>query len=284
MGAALSTFWSTFHLERDRAELDLEEVVYETLRVLGTILEGLVKPLVLALAAHVQLASGSSTVHDWSFGKAMDVVVKESGGEGPFEILGIRASQWRNIAQHLSVEVNDERIVCRYGSGNQHVLRVRREQLESTLEKSMSLWRGLRVARDLFFLDHFEELRARHLLQSAPSPALRQEASVAVLAGGLASQGFMLVGAQLDSEWSKIAVRDMSSFPPRERPTHANQAVFLVAELFPAPMISVVYREKDGTSASLVIAERDSIMRARESNNPAAAPGEMTFIDMRRTV
>lgn len=280
LSEAGSIFWRLFHLERDRAELEFEEFVHETLSVLGTLLEGLMKPRILALSAQVELGAGIPSASNKTFGKALDIVATEFPDDRVFELSGVRVNQWRNIAQHLSYVVDAEFAVCRYGSDDQHTVRLSRAQLNGVLMGASHIARALKVARELFFLDRFEELR-REGFESQLGRE-RQEACLAVIAGGLASQGFALADASIDSSWSNIVVQEMSDLPPEERAAHASQALFPLAEFCPAPMLSVTYRERDGTSALLVIAPLEVVERARESGNLAAALSEMTFVNLKQ--
>lgn len=273
-------FWNLFHLERDRAELELEEFAHETLSVLGAVLEGLMKPVILALAGQVELEAGKTPTTNMSFGKALDIVSREFSEVSAFELAGVRINQWRNIAQHLSHAVQGETIVCRYGSDNQHSVRVTRAQLNAVLLGASHLWTALKVGRELFFLDHFEDLRREGLDSQLENQ--RPEARLATIAGGLASQGFALADVSITSEWSSIVVQEMSDLPTRDRMIHASQTIFPLGQLCPVPMLSVTYREKDGTAALLVIAPLEVVTKAVESGDLAAALEEMTFVDMKR--
>jgi hypothetical protein len=278
LSKARSVFWNLFHLQRDRTELELQEFVHETMNVLGAMLEGVLKPLILALAGQAQLGMRVQPT-TMTFGAALDLVAEEFPDVGVLNLSGVRVSQWRNIAQHLSYEVEGEAVVCSYGREGQQIVRLTRDQLNEVLLGASHLWTSLKVGRELFFLDRFDELRREGFDENFEDE--RVESRLSVLAGGLASQGFVLADACLDASWSKIVVQDMSDMPPKERAVHASQVIFALGEFCPAPMLSVTYRERDGTPSLLVIAPLDVIKQAQESGDLETAGAEMTFVNLK---
>lgn len=278
LSASLSVFWSAFHLDRDRTTLELEEFLHETLRVLGTFLEGLVKPVVVALATHVELASTVAPTSGKSFGRALELVESEFD-ERVFQIAGVRLNQWRNIAQHLSAAVDGDIIVCRYGTAGDKTVRVTREQLDRVLLRAVHAWTAMKAARQAFFIGRLEDIRQAGLDLNLPKE--RAEASFAVLAGALASQGFALLDASFTADSSDIVIQDMSSMPTDERALHASRAVFPLAQFFPASRLSITYRERDGTPALLAIAPLEAVRRAQEAGNAIIALDDMTLLKLK---
>jgi hypothetical protein len=192
-------------------------------------------------------------------------------------------NQWRNIAQHLSATVETDDIVCRYGANNQHIARLRREDLEAVLAESMIFFRALRLARQLFFFDHLEELHASDLLLVLSSMKQRPEATFMVLLAGIASQGFSVVETSLTPEWSTLVVQDVSTLPAEERRIHASQFVIPLADFRPAPMLSVEYRELDGTPSLLVIIPFEVIERSKSTDDDGSlVANEATFVDLKK--
>lgn len=281
---ALAVFWSLFHLDRERKSLDLDEFLHETLRNIGAILEGLVKPMVLALSRQVLLATGApSGIDQLSFGQALDLIERAGVPQGIFEIRGVRVNQWRNIAQHLSARVQDEHIVCRYGTADQHVTRLQREQLDSVLRSCMHLYERLKTAHEVFFFDHWHDMREAGLLPFASTPKQRPEADLMVLLGGIVSQGFAVIEISQTTKWSSLVVQDVSTMSSDARRIHASQFVVSLASFRPAPMLSVEYRERDGTRSLLTIAPMELIERATAVGDLALVAAEATFVDLKVT-
>jgi len=69
--------------------------------------------------------------------------------------------------------------------------------------------------------------------------------------------------------------------PTDERAIHASRAVFPLAHFFPAPQLSVTYRERDGTPALLVLAPLDTIRRAQEAGSAIVALDDMTLLNLK---
>ncbi len=282
---ALAIFWSLFHLQRDCAPLELEEFLHETLRNVGAILEGLVKPMMLALSRQARLAAGGSaagTSDNLSFGHALELLERTVADASVLEIRGVRVNQWRNIAQHFSATIEGEDIVCRYGAQTQHLVRLQREQLDSVLVSSMLLFRTLSTAREIFFFDHMHDMHDAGLLPISGPLKQRPEAAFTVLLGGIASQGFTIIHTALTLEWSVLVVQDVSTMPAESRRLHASQFVVPLAKFRPAAMLSVEYRERDGTPSLLVIVPLELIERAKTADDLSLVANEATFIDLKK--
>lgn len=281
---SLAVFWSLYHLQRERESLELDEFMHETLRNIGAILEGLVKPLVVASSRQVQLPTlprQAIAAERLSFGQALQVVGDALPDSSLMEILGVPINQWRNIAQHFSASVQGDHVSCRYGAKEQHVIRLTRRQLDSVLRSSMILFRTLKGSRELFFLDHMYDMRDAGLLPPPDLKRQRPEASFAVCLAAIASQGFAVISTSQSAEWSALVVQDVSNLPSDTRRVHASQFVAPLALFRPAPMLSIEYRERDGTPSLLTIAPLELVERANSTGNASLIAEEATFIDLK---
>jgi len=278
---ALGVFWSMFHLETSRASLELEEFAYSTLSLLGSLLEGVAKPFVLALAcqsdiARMQVAPVSHSAV--SFGKAVESIEAVSR-TGLLDIYGVRMTQWRNIAQHLSTSFQNDQIVCRYGNTNQHSVAVNRNELNQVLVDAMLIYQALKASRTIFFFDNFEQLRDWNLLPR--ELLLRDEARFSVLISGLATQGFSVIETTTTPEESRLVIQDMSDLPPLERGAHASQFIVTLADYRPAKALIVEYRTKRGVPFLRARAPLTLIECAREAGDftIVARDAELTILE-----
>ena len=280
---ALSIYWSLYHLSRDVDELELPEFVHEALRVIGTILEGLVKPFLHYLVHQARIAHGRhSTIGEitaLTFGNLVDELMQRADDPVHFAIRGLRLSQWRNIAQHFSVRMDGQTIVCKYNNGQAQIL-LSRSDLREVLADTMSGYRALKVAHSVVFLDHVDDMRLEGMLAKSE---LRPEASLVALVSGLASQGFEVVEAQYTPERSRLVVQDMSTLDPQHRQIHSTQFVIPLFLQRPAQQVVVEYWERDGTPSLRTTASRALIERAQREGDWTLVAQESQFTNLKRS-
>jgi hypothetical protein len=272
----LTIFWSAFHLQRDRHALELHEYVHETFRTIGVLLEGVAKPVIACLARQAWVASATRGVENPSLGQAMDTI-EEATSPGILSVLGIRLNQWRNIAQHFSVNVRSEdAIVVTYGPSNRHSSTLSRNDLEGVLTAVARYFRALKAARSIFFFDHLAEMEALGLLPRAVS--IRSDAVLALLVGGLASQGFAAVDIVSAEDESKLVVKDLSSHPWMDRAIHASQFLIPLAQFRPATTLIVEYRDQSDTLRMRATAPLTLVERALACNEIALVAQGAEFV------
>ena len=280
---ALSIYWSLYHLRRDVDELELPEFVHEALRVIGTIIEGLVKPLLHYLVHQGRLARGRhSTVREiaaLTLGNLVGELMRRADDQVHFAIRGLRLNQWRNIAQHFSVRVNGQIIVCKYNDGQAQIV-LSRSELREVLVDILSGYRALKVAYSVVFLDHVDDMRVEGMLARSE---LRPEASLIMLVSGLASQGFEVVEMQYTPEQTSLVVQDLSTLDPQHRRIHSTQFVIPLFFERPAQQVVVDYWERDGTPSLRTTASRALIERAQREGDWTLVAQESQFTNLKRS-
>ena len=272
----LSTFWSQYHLARSLDELELEECLHECLRQMGSFIEGPFKPHLCELAHQARIARERGTTCEEVLGASVGSLVNElcdfAGGSELYSMEGVRLSQWRNVAQHLSARVEADLIACEFGPGRS--VRLSRAALIDVYKQVVDAYKALKVSHAVVVFDCLDEMREAKLLV-APKRPQRAESSLLVFASGLASQGFEVVDMQLSSGESRMVLRDMSTLNPAERRAHATQFLIPLFSMAPANNVVVEYREFDGTPSFRAVAAKEVFERAKQAEDWTMVAREM---------
>lgn len=286
----MSVFWSQFHLELDKAVLGTEEFLHECLRNIGSISEGAIKPASKELLHQLRISKGKNpsfqTINALDFGKVIDELVKESVNPSFFAPWGVQLNQWRNIAQHFSASVQGNEFICRYGRPNQQKeIRLTRSELLEVTRRVLDIFSALRLAGQLFAIDNLREMKMRGLIPA--SLKVRPEMRLLGLVAGLASQGFDVVDFKNDEQGATLIIRDASKLDPNERRIHTTQFAQVLWYYTNAPVVTVEYRERDGTPNFATRATRDLFERIEKEGLPlttVAEEVEMTDLKTGRTI
>jgi hypothetical protein len=278
----LSRFWSQYHLARDLNELEIEEYLHECLRQMGSFIEGPLKPHLCELVHQARIASGLKTDCDEVQGTSVGALINElcdvAGGSELYSVMGIRLSQWRNIAQHLSARVEDDLIACEWGAGRS--IRLSRAELFGVYKQVVDGYRALKVGHAIVFFDFLDEMKQARLLVPPARPQ-RAESSLLVFTSGLASQGFEVVEMHVSADESRMVLRDMSTLDVAQRRAHSTQFLIHLFYERPASTVVVEYREFDGTPSLRAAASRDLIERAQRAGDWTLVAAEMQITDLR---
>jgi hypothetical protein len=280
---ALTIFWSQYHLRRDIDALNLEEFVHEVLRIIGTIIEGPVKPLLYYLVHQARITRGahptSEVIRALTLGNLVEELLQQATDPRHLTFSGLRLNQWRNIAQHLTARVRGHTIVCEYNDGQAQV-ELHRSELRQVLVEILAAYKALKVAHSVVFFDCVDEIYAGGML---PQPELRAEASLVVLVSALASQGFEVLQYAWTPEQSRLVVRDVSTLDPDRRRVHSTQFVIPLFFERPAEELIVEYWERDGTPSLRTTAGRALIDRAQRENDWNLVARECQFTNRKPT-
>jgi hypothetical protein len=97
-----------YYLEIQKNTLENEEYVFECLRNMGAIIEGLIKPYSKVFIHNVRIANGVKTtpynINSLNFGAIVKELIEKSDCSDLFVLTSkkIQLNQWRNIAYHHS--------------------------------------------------------------------------------------------------------------------------------------------------------------------------------------
>ena len=282
--AGLSVFWSQLHIERDKDTLDLEEFTHECLQNIGSLIEGPTKPYLKELLHQIRISRSEPVAFEQleasTLGDTVDELIRKTTFGDLFAPppWNIRLNQWRNIAQHLSTEINGNEIICRYGNPPKiREARISRNGLLHVARTLGQVFIVLKLSKTIYFLDNFSEIEALGLIpQNIPS---RPEMLVMNFALAIASQGFELIDFQWNDNESLAVIRDVSEVHPNQRRLHASQFAFLLWQHTQSPRVTVEYHERDNTRnfrTSINEADCDRVIRGEIGWHQLANIVEMT--------
>jgi hypothetical protein len=244
---ATSEFFSIYVMEVDKTGLSLEEVRLEVLRNIGGLLEACIQPHLKALLHQVRIRRrrqvSAGGLIGLKFGETVEELYQTLAVPGmvappPWNL---KLHVWRNIAQHHSATVHNERISCCYRIGkSKHRVDLTRDQFITVARKMQQMLGIVRTARAIFFWDNEGKF------QPACTSELRQEISFFEFALGIATQGFTIRAMYESGDVGHLQVQDVTNGDARSRGIHASQ--FLVAAWlhFRTPVIQVTYADRLG--------------------------------------
>lgn len=259
IGKALSLYWSAVRLEHEKSDLPLDEFAYELFRNIGGLIEGTLQIYLKELLHIAQRSQGESVT--FADVDALDLgatvrKVGEKAGIAPYLTLppwNVPLNQWRNIAQHYSMDSGGSSIVCRYGAKHQHSISLTRAELLNVARSLFLLFSTIRTAQTLFALDHADKL------SSHCKGFVRKDADTQFqFAVGAASQGFEVVELEVSKECARAVLADVTAQDPRARSIHASQFVYPLWIATRSERLIVDYRAKSGTITLRTIATAEN--------------------------
>jgi hypothetical protein len=227
IGKALSLYWSAVRLEHEKADLPLDEFAYEIFRNLGGLIEGTLQVYLKELLHLAQRSQGEHTgfndINSLGLGETVQLVGKKADIAAYLTLppWNVPLNQWRNIAQHYSMDSSGSSITCRYGVKQQHLITLKREELLEVARALFLLFSAIRTAQTLFVLDHAEVL-AVHCRGFARKESDKQFQ----FAVGAASQGFEVVELEVSEDRARAVLVDVTVQDPDVRAIHASQFVY----------------------------------------------------------
>ncbi len=264
---AMAVFWSQYHLCHELDKLHIDEFAHESLRLIGTLIEGVIKPYLYGLAHYVHIAKGArptvQNIERLTLGNVVEMLIHFANAPGHYYIRGVRINQWRNIAQHLAVRVHKDVVTCYYQNGHKQI-QLNRDELLGVVIDINNILKALKVGHTIFFFDHLDKMRENKML---PQLDLRSEALLINLTTALASQGFRIVDACFTEKQSMLVVQDFSRMDPASRRLHTTQFLIPLYLNYPSAKFVVEYRECDGTPSLRTSASRTLMEKARESED-----------------
>ena len=247
IGKALSLYWSAVRLKHEKKDLPLDEFAYEILRNIGGLIEGTLQVYLKELLHLAQRLQGKSVAFTEIDSLDLGTTVRligEKAGIAPYLILqpwNVPLNQWRNIAQHYSMDSCGSSIVCRYGARDQHSITLTRSELLEVARDLFLLFCTIRTAHTVFILDEADALVVHC------KGFVRKEADTQFqFAIGAASQGFEVVELDVSEDCAKAVLADVTSQDPDTRSIHASQFVYPLWIATRSQLLIIDYKAKSG--------------------------------------
>lgn len=246
IAAGLRFYWNSARLEINKGDLPIDEFAYEAFRNIGSLLEATMLPYLRELLHLNEAHKGSPLVKvdilALDFGAVVSRLESSLGATtlrpSPWNI---PLNQWRNIAQHFSVESNAAIITCRYGRGNSRTIQLTREDLWKALVSVFSMHLAIRTSHTIFFMDHGDALAAHCRGFDRKDSDLQFQFVV-----GAASQGFEVVSLSVTPDCSMAVLQDCTIGDPMARGIHASQFVLGLWQATKSVKVRIEYITKSG--------------------------------------
>lgn len=236
----LSHYMSLYLMESSKSELGLHEFSLETFKIIGSLIEACLKPFLPDLLCQLRICRTNAITVPPSL--KLGVMVQEIQDKIDYKELmapapfGIKLSQWRNIAQHHNVRVRGNVITCTYGEGARaQEVDLSREDLMGLSHKVMSIYRVIKLARTIYFLDNLDEIKLK-----LPQLELREESRLLSFVTAAATQGFKVIKLNISDNTDNAQIEDLQP-ACSARLAHASQLLLPLWEDTKRAQIEVSY-------------------------------------------
>ncbi|MGD9579322.1 MAG: hypothetical protein AB7Y74_13870 [Syntrophorhabdus sp.] len=258
-------------LERDKTGMDTETLAHEIFQIIGTTIEGPIKPFLdeLLCLFHMQdkqythaniLSLTLGKVVNSLFNEAFDQSFLYPGG------FGVTLSQWRNIAQHLSFSVAGSEITATYGRRNQQrEVTLKHNDLIPLLRQILLRLSVLKAARVLFTWDNIQLIGPK-LVEHTEHP----DSLLTDLAATFLTQGFRISRADSSIERLQITLTDLRAKfeDPNVRAIHASQFLAFLSQRVPGKALSIEHLDPHRNKSCEFSLTRPDAKAVGQSNNP----------------
>lgn len=258
IGKALTLYWSAVRFEHHKDELPIDEYAYELFRNIGGLIEGTLQVYLKELLHIAIYAQGESASHSeissLSLGNVVNKLSERLGNPDIFTLSPwmVPINQWRNIAQHLSIDTEDSSIVCTYGAKNQHVIKLERKELMEIAKSLFTLYSAIRTSQTIFFLDH-----ADSLISHCRGFKRKDTDELFQFCVGAASQGFEVIDLVVSDDNAFAQFSDVTDEDTLERALHASQFVYQLWEVTRSNTIVIKYDTKSGSQSLITTAKSE---------------------------
>ncbi|PKN51327.1 MAG: hypothetical protein CVU55_12915 [Deltaproteobacteria bacterium HGW-Deltaproteobacteria-13] len=251
---SLSRFWSFKNMERNSSgELILDDYLQENMRLIGQLLEGIIKTylkLLLELNRFVRgKINSTGETSNMDLGAVMDELVATTNFPDLFcpPPWHLKLNQWRNIAYHHNAKVEKERILCWYGKKpNINTIILTRSELLDVVKCIFNIYNIFKNVEFIFVFDNLPEYQ-KECKNKGIDFNLRDEAEILELFTGINSQGFKIIDFSKEENISKIVIEDLTDEDAKRRAIHSSQFLYQLWFYTHAANLCIEYRLKDGT-------------------------------------
>lgn len=258
VGKALTFYWNAVRFEHHKDDLPIDEYAYELLRNIGALIEGTLQVYLKELLHLTYYNQGESIsyseVSSLSLGSVVSKLSEKLGNSDIFTLSpwDVPLNQWRNIAQHFSVDTEDSLITCTYGARHQYSIKLEKEELMEVARSICALYSAIRTSQTIFFLDHAD------LLISHCKGFKRKDADEQFqFCVGAASQGFEVIELKVSKDKAYAQFSDVTDTESIERAIHASQFVYQLWKVTKSSVLVIQYDTKSGSRSLITTAKSE---------------------------
>lgn len=269
IGKALSLYWSAAKFEYHKSKLPLDDYAYELLRNIGAVIEGALQVYLKELFHLVSYFNGAeisySQVASMSLGQVVNQLSSNLEDDNIFTLPPwmVPLNQWRNIAQHFSVSTDDNHIVCKYGSRNQHEITLTREELFAVAQAVFLLFSAVRTSQTIFVLDNADSLSSH-----CKGFKRKEDDESFQFCVGAASQGFEVTELEITTDKTFAKLCDVTDDLSLQRALHASQFVYQLWVLSKSDKVILKYVPKSNDKTLVTKANSEDCEKVFNGEQP----------------
>lgn len=250
---SITRFWSFYNGQKEYDELCDEDYLSEILQLIGQAIEGTAKPyLQFTLYLNRIKRRRQSEIEDIKskdLGSIIDELITTSELNEALIIHNIRLNQWRNIAYHHNSKIVDGKMfyyLKRNGIVEEY--EITREELRDIIRSINNLFKLIRIAETIFFVDNYEEIEAKIRLSDISQINQRKEAELVNFNYSISSQGFNVTNLEYDENNAKLDLIDLESYSDiTKKAIHSSQFLYNLWLLTESKHLMVNYYLFNGT-------------------------------------
>lgn len=263
LNEAMNKYWSIKNLEHSTESLCLEDMASESFKMIGQIVETLIKPFIkfhyhLYLIAEGEI-SDKETIEKMDFGVVIQNIAKIDKDLviAPFKI---SLNQWRNIAYHHNYFLEGNKIKCTYGKPhNRKQITITRRQLISIFRAVYAFYKVLKISESFLLYDNLHTIQQNNSGKLSETPQMRYQAQLIGLYTSISSQGFLVKELVTGKRKTTITVVDLTDDDHFKRALHASQFLQIIGKQYKSKITEVIYKTND-ESEYLICSCSDTIL------------------------
>jgi hypothetical protein len=241
---AISIYWSGVQLEIPKEDLSLEDCAYEIFRLIGAMLEGTFQIFLKELLHLFTIDSGRSVPFDDIRAKSLGQVVselesaQELKGKLTLPPWGVPLNQWRNIAQHLSISVEKDKVNVIYGKSKK--IELVREDLFQVAHGLFGLFSAVKTAKSIHMKEQVETLSKWY---KGHTPRINHALFEFTL--HVTAIGFEVISAKIKTDLAIVEVVDKTVSDAFTRGLFSSQFTVFLWQTTRAESVTVHYHSND---------------------------------------
>lgn len=285
---AINKYWIIYNLDKVRESLTIEEDVEVTLKKIGKIIEGMIKPYSFNILNNIYIIKGEkekvNTFEKKDLGSFFEEIIQANITGELFRIQldtmsgtkEIKLNQLRNIIAHENYEVEGENINCFIKNKNEikDSFKISMEQLKKCFGDVYYTLGAIKLAYTIFFIDNIDEI----IKYNPDKSNIRVEQLITSTFLGIQSQGFKIIHFAEDSTESKLILKDVLCDNEKQRMIHSSQFLFRLWEITKAKNNVIEYLDNTGELKAIFQLDSNVCERINNGELDPLAQAEMMKI------
>lgn len=250
---SITRFWGIYFGQKKLEELADEDYLTEITQLIGQSIEGVAKPFLQFTLFLNRLKRNKAVniddVKNKDLGVIIDELINTSKLNEALIFNNIRLNQWRNIAYHHNTKFIGGKMIF-YLKRNDIIeeFETNREELKQVARSLQNLFKLIRIAETIFFLDNKNEIQKLITPSDLSQINLRKESELINLYTAIGSQGFNISFLEYDENLAEMNLTDLESYSDViKKGIHSSQFLYHLWLLTNSKKLKVNYFLQNGT-------------------------------------